>query len=66
MNLPVLQIKVLSELLLIERSKSHVLPDVRWLESAVTPLSDLVERAELMFGFVTAQPPSTRLPSCAT
>jgi hypothetical protein len=39
-NLPVFQINVPSELLLIEPSKAHVLRDVHWLEPLVTPLSD--------------------------
>jgi hypothetical protein len=40
MNLPVLQMNVLPELLLIGASKAHVLPDVRWFEPVLTPLSD--------------------------
>jgi hypothetical protein len=48
-----------------ERSKVHVLPDVRWPESVVTPFLDMVGPAQLMFGVVTAQPPSTLLLSCA-
>jgi hypothetical protein len=40
MNLSVLQMNMLSELVLIERSKAHPLPGVGWLEPVVTPLSD--------------------------